>query len=397
MAGFDAARLQRMHAIMAGHVSRGDVPGVVTVLSRHGETHVDVLGTSERGGGTPLARDTIFRIASLTKPIVAAAAMTLVEECVLRLDDPVDELLPELADRRVLRRTDGPLDDTVPATRAITLRDLLTMRMGLGYVMEPGERPILRAANELQLLLGPPRPQRGPAPDEWMRRVGTLPLIHQPGERWMYDLSFDVLGVLVSRAAGMPLEAFLRARIFDPLGMKDTGFHVPGDELHRLPTSYHTDPATGRTGVYDAAVGSEWSRPPVFPSASGGLVSTADDFLSFARMLMDGGRVGSERILSRRAVELMTSDQVPEGAKRGAEMFLAEGGGWGYGISVVARRYDLWTTPGQYGWTGALGTAWANDPAEGLIAIVLSQRAMDTPEPPRFFRDFWTAAYQAID
>lgn len=185
--GLSRARLDRMREVMAGYVERGDVPGLVTLVGRRGEVHVDAIGTKALGGGDPIRRDTIFRISSMTKPITAAATMILVEECKVRLDEPVDRLLPELADRRVLKRLDGPLDDTVPASRPISLRDLLTLRMGFGYLMEASSPyPILKAANEQQLLLGPPSPQVLPAPDEWIRRFATRPLMHQPGEAWMY-------------------------------------------------------------------------------------------------------------------------------------------------------------------------------------------------------------------
>src|SRR6266478_2446239 len=188
-AGLSKARLGRMHDVMAGYVERGEVPGLVTLVSRRGEVHVDVIGTQAIGDSPPMRRDTIFRISSMTKPIIAVATMILVEECKLRLDEPGDRWLPELADRQVLRRLDGPLDDTVPAKRPITVRDLLTFRMGFGQMMappitSPPERvtyPILQAASEQQIGMGPPSPSSMPAPDEWMRRLGSLPLMHQPG------------------------------------------------------------------------------------------------------------------------------------------------------------------------------------------------------------------------
>jgi CubicO group peptidase (beta-lactamase class C family) len=214
--GLSAEPLSRMHEVMAGHVERGEVPGLVTLVSRRGEVHVDAIGMKAIAGSDPVRRDTIFRVSSLTKPITAAAAMILVEECKLRLDEPVDRLLPELADRSVLRRLGGPVDDTVPANRAITVRDLLTFRMGFGVVMAPpGTYPIQEAMDELRLGQGPPQPETPPEPEEWMRRLGTLPLIHQPGERWMYNTGSDVLGVLIARASGQPLETFLRERIFE--------------------------------------------------------------------------------------------------------------------------------------------------------------------------------------
>src|SRR5439155_7130650 len=221
--GLSKARLEQMHDVMAGHVERGDVPGLVTLISRRGEVHVDTMGTMTAGGGDPIRRDTIFRISSMTKPVTAVAAMILVEECALRLDEPVDRLLPELADRRVLRRIDGPLDDTVPADRPITVRDLLTFRMGIGLVMAvPGTHPIADALAALGQ--GPPNPAGPPGPDEWIRRLGTLPLVHQPGERWMYNTGSDVLCVLIARAADRPFETFLRERICEPLDLKATGF-----------------------------------------------------------------------------------------------------------------------------------------------------------------------------
>ena len=192
-AGLSKARLGRMHDVMAGYVERGEVPGLVTLISRRGEVHVDGIGTQAFGESSPMRRDTIFRISSMTKPIVAVATMILVEECKLRLDEPVDALLPELAERKVLKREDGPLDDTVPAKRPITVRDLLTFRMGFGMIMAPPDAyPILKAANEQQIGMGPPSPSTTPAPDEWMRRLGRLPLMHQPGEQWMYNTVFIV-------------------------------------------------------------------------------------------------------------------------------------------------------------------------------------------------------------
>src|SRR3989449_7491578 len=250
--GLSKARVARMREAMLRHVESGRMPGLVTLVSRRGETHVDAIGVKAVGGRDPMRRDTIFRIASMTKPITAAATMILVEECKLRLDEPVDRLLPELANRKVLKRLDGPLGDTVPAKRPITVRDLLTFRMGFGMMMAPPDAyPILSAASAQQIGMGPPSPSAMPAPDEWMRRLGSLPLMHQPGERWMYNTGSDVLGVLLARVSGQPLETFLRERLFEPLDMKDTGFSVPEASLDRLATSYLTNPESGELVVYD--------------------------------------------------------------------------------------------------------------------------------------------------
>ncbi len=398
--GLSKARLGRMHDVMADYVERGEVPGLVTLVSRRGEVHVDCIGTLAAGGSAPVQRDTLFRISSMSKPITAAATMILVEECKLRLDEPVDRLLPELANRRVLRRTDGPLDDTVPANRSITVRDLLTFRMGFGQMMAPPDAfPILKAANDRQIGMGPPSPSSMPAPDEWVRRLGELPLMHQPGEVWMYNTGADVLTVLCARASGQPFETFLRERLFEPLGMHDTSFSVPAGQLDRLPPSYGIDFATGAVGVYDEAKGGQWSRPPAFPSGAAGLVSTVDDYLAFGQMMLDRGKHGDERILSRPSVELMTTDQLTpqQKAVSGLVSGFFESHGWGFCLSVVTRHDDVADTVGKFGWDGGMGTSWYSDPREEMVTILMTQRAWTSPAPPPICRDFWTLAYQSID
>lgn len=398
--GLSKARLDRMHDIMSSYVERGEVPGMVTLVSRRGEVHVDAMGMKAVGGRDPIRRDMIFRISSMTKPITAAAAMILVEECKLRLDEPVDRLLPELAGRKVLKRLDGPLEDTVPANRPIIVRDLLTFLMGFGMVMAPpGTYPIQKAIGELLLGQGPPTPSIPPAPDEWIRRLGTLPLMHQPGEEWMYNTGADVLGVLISRASGQPLETFLRERIFEPLGMKDTGFSVHAAKIDRLATSYWSNPETGALELYDEAKGGQWSRPPAFPSAAGGLVSTIDDYLAFGQMMLNKGRHGTTRILSRPSVETMTTDQLtPEQkAVSGLVPGYFDSHGWGFCMSVITRRVDVAGTIGRFGWDGGLGTSWCSDPKEDMVLILMTQRSWDSPSPPGVCLDFWTSAYQAID
>jgi len=397
--GLSKARLDRMHDVMGSYIERGELPGLVTLVSRRGETHVDAIGMQAAGASTPMRRDTIFRIASLTKPITAAATMILVEECKLRLDEPVDRLLPELANRRVLRRIDGPLDDTLPANRPISVRDLLTLRLGIGSIMAPpGLYPIQKAISEYQIGGdGPPHPSKALGPDAWIAGLGRLPLIHQPGERWMYNIGADVLGVLIARAVGQPFEAFLRERIFEPLGMRDTGFSVPADKHARLATSYQADPATGALQLYDAAAGGEWSSPPPFQSGAGGLVSTVDDYLAFCRMMLNNGKVGNERILSRPSVEVMTTDQLTPEQRVGAEVFFRESSSWGLGMAVYIRRDDLSAIPGRFGWDGGLGTSAYSDPTEDLVGILMTQVSWSSPEGPQIWSDFWTSAYAAID
>lgn len=394
--GFSKARLARMHQVMAAHVERGTVAGAITLLSRHGETVVDTLGCQDLVRQDAMRRDTIFRIASMTKPIAAVAAMILVEQCRLTLDGSLDALLPELANRRVLQRIDGPLDDTVPANRSLTLRDLLTFRMGFGMIMgPPGELPIQKAAQDHELMSLSPAPPH--TPDEWLRRLGTLPLMHQPGERWMYHTGSDVLGVLIARAAGQSFETFLKERIFDPLGMRDTGFFVPPPKLGRFASCYSVNARSGALELLDDAQDSKWSRPPVFPAGGAGLVSTVDDYCAFGRMMLAKGKLGGERILARPTVELMLTDQLSPTQKALSPFSPGfwDCRGWGLGLSVITGRANTAVAPGQFGWSGAFGTDWVSDCVEDQVAILMIQRFNMGPGTVQ--EDFRTLAYQSLD
>jgi CubicO group peptidase (beta-lactamase class C family) len=387
---FSKARLERMHDVLAGHVLAGWAPGLVSLVSRRGEVHVDVIG-AKAVDGEPMQRDTIFRIASLSKPVTAVATMILVEECLLRLDDPVDKLLPELAGRQVLAQIDGPLDETVPAERPITVRDLLTFRMGFGVMFGP-EIPIAVAAREKGVAVGMPGAP-SLTPDEWIANLGSLPLMCQPGEKWLYHTGSDVLGVLIARVSGRPLETFLRERIFEPLGMVDTGFSVPPDKLDRFATSYREDAETGGLLLIDGVADSAWAAPPGFPSGGGGLVSTADDFHAFGQMMLAKGA----GILSRPSVELMTTDQLTPAQKAVSGFFPGyfDDRGWGFGVAVDTVRTGLHSV-GRFGWDGGTGTSWWSDPAEGLTGILMTQRS-GFPLASPLYADFWTSLYQAID
>src|SRR5918993_1439561 len=336
--GFSGARLGGMHDVMTGHVQRGLVPGIVTLVSRRGEVHVDAIGTKAFGVSDPIRRDTIFRVASVTKPIAAAAVMVL-----------------------------------------------------------PPRFPIQQAMAEAGVAPGPTLPAH--APDELMKRFGSLPLVHQPGERWLYNSGSDILGVLISRIAGTSLEEFLRERIFAPLGMNDTSFSVPVSKLDRLASSYWTNFATGEFEVFDGIDDSRWARPPIFESGAGGLVSTVEDLLAFGQMMLQGGKHGNGRILSRPSVELMTTDHLTPEQKAVSGFFPGfwDSHGWGFGVSIVTRRDDLAATPGRYGWDGGYGTSWYVDPEEGLVGILMTQRVWDATGAPVILLDFWTSAYGAID
>lgn len=402
--GFSDAGLRRLREVLSRHVESGKIPGLVALVSRGDEKHVETIGTMRHDGGPPMRRDTIFRMASTSKPVTVAATMILLDECRLRLDDLVEQWLPELADRQVLKRIDSQLDDTVPAKRPITVRDVLTSTFGLGMDLTVLGTPIMGAIFEQGLTPNLPVPM--PEPDEWLRRLGALPLMHQPGERWQYHISNDLLGVLVARVTGRPFETFLRERIFDPLGMKDTGFHVPAEKIDRLPTLYAPDPQTGEFHVWDEAEGGRWSQPPAFQGGGGGLVSTVDDYHAYFQMLLRQGMHGTERILSRPAVELMTTNRLTA-EQQAARTALAsdsvhvsfgqgQQGGWGFGMAVRTYRGD-YASVGQFGWDGGSGTSTFADPDKQLTGILLTQVGMSVPNSAQLAHDFWTTLYQAIE
>jgi len=397
-AALSAKALRHMHDVMSGYVERGEVPGLVTLLSRHDETNVDALGTRSVGGAGSqrVRRDTIFRIASMTKPITAVATMILVEESKLHLDEPVDRLLPELAKRKVLKRVDGPLDDTIPAKRPITVRDLLTFQLGLGLLLAPPDsHPIVKAMYERQVGVTPFPAQMPHPPDEWMRRLGTLPLMYQPGESWLYHTGSDVLGVLIARASDQPLETFFRERIFEPLGMKDTSFGVPAGKLDRFVSCYSFSTQTKKLDLTDPPNG-QWSHSPIFPSAAGGLVSTVDDYHAFARMMLNKGAFGQKRLVAVSSIEMMAANQLTPEQQQMGRLILGENTGWGFGVSVLTKPDGLATRAGRYGWNGGLGSSWWNDPNEGLTAIIVTERTFESADPPNVIKDFWKSAYEAI-
>jgi CubicO group peptidase (beta-lactamase class C family) len=359
---------------------------------------VDVIGTPSLTDDSPLARDAIFRIASLTKAIVAVAALTLVEEGILSLDEPIDELVPELASRRVLRSLDAELDDTVPARRPVVVEDLLTYRLGFGSVMMPANTyPIQRAEAELglQSIGRPPWPPRPHNADEWIAALATLPLMYQPGERWLYNNSGQVLGILLARACGQSLESVLRTRIFDPLGMTDTGFSVPPQKLARLTTFYRSDPESGALSVLDAPSRSWWSTPLRWADGSGWLVSTIDDYWSFVSMLLAGGTGNGRRILSTESVALMTSDHLAPSQREGNTLFLGPHGSWGFGLAVPASGAADEAFPCGIGWDGGTGTTWRSNASRRVTAILFTQRQANSPVPPSLIENFWAGVNAA--
>jgi CubicO group peptidase (beta-lactamase class C family) len=371
---------------------------MVALVASGDDVHVETVGTPSFVDETPLGRDAIFRIASLTKPIAAVATLSLVEAGRLRLDEPIDELVPELANRRVLRTIDAELDDTVPAHRSVTLEDLLSYRLGIGSLMAaPDSYPIQReeAKLGLQSIGGPPWPPVDHDPDGWIAALGSLPLMYQPGEQWLYNTSGQVLGVLLARATGLDLESVLRERVFEPLGMVDTGFTVPADQLGRLTTAYAPDPDTGELSVLDDPADSWWGTPTSFPDASGWLVSTMDDYWSFVSMLLAGGTRRGQRILTPANVALMTSDRLTPSQREASALFL-DGGGWGFGLAVPADGSPDQPLPYGIGWDGGTGTTWRSNLGRGVTGILFTQREATSPEPPPLIQDFWAGVNTTV-
>ena len=397
MSTFAPGRLARLHEAMQRYVQSGWAPGLVTFVHHRGREHVDTIGTMAFDSDRPMRQDAIFRLASMTKPITAVGAMILVEECRLRLDDPLDDWLPELKDRQVLRTIESSLNETVAAKRPITLRDLLTFRSGYGEVgLVSRTCPFQRAMSDARLTLAE-WPFTG-TPEEFMKRIGRLPLVHQPGERWLYHTAFEILGVLIARVSGRSLGAFLQERIFDPLGMTDTGFYVAEDKLDRLPPCYGKD-FSGEVVVLHGAGDGHFARPPVFESGGGGLVSTVHDLAVFGLMMLHRGAFGRERILSPPSVELMTRDHLTSEQKALSPFFenFWQIRGWGFGVSVTTGRHDLEDVPGRFGWDGAFGPSWYVDPREQLVGVLMIQRRPDVLNLPPITHDFWTSAYQLIE
>jgi len=376
--------------LLETHVGKGPVPGVVGLVAHGDRVDVEVAGFVDVERSVPMARDSIFRIASITKPITAAAVMMLVDDRRIALDDPVEQWLPELASPKVARIPSSPVDDVVEAARPITVFDLLTFRAGYGFPADFSLPAVGLLFSELNQ--GPPQPQLVAAPDEWMATLCRIPMLYQPGDAWLYNTCSDIQGVLIARVSGRPLPEFLAERLFEPLGMIDTGFEVPPVKLDRFTSYYRTDP-TGGLELLDAPDG-QWSRAPAFPSGGGGLVSTADDWHAFARLLLAGGSVGNSRLLSATSVRQMTSDHLTQ-PQRDASVLFLEGQGWGFGGSVDVAAIDPWNVPGRFGWVGGTGTAAHIVPATGTVTVVLSQLAMTGPTPPALMRDFWRYAADA--
>lgn len=380
-----------MSDALTPHVDSGEVAGLVALIGRGADIEVTVLG-EQAIGGAPMRHDSLFRIASVGKPITAAAALTLVADGLLQLDDAVDGLLPELAAPRVLRRPSGPVDDTVPAVRPILVSDLLRSTNGHGFTSDFSSPVVTRLLEDLHQ--GAPQPHAVPPPDAWMATLGTIPLAHQPGEGFTYNTAFDILGVLVSRVSGVPFADYVEDRVLRPLGMHDTGFSYAPASIDRVTTWYRRSDDGGLEAV-DGPDG-QWASEPAFASGAGGLMSTAADLLAFQQMLLAGGG----DVLPRELVAAMMTDQLNPAIRDTDTVFL-DGQSWGYGGGVDIAVHEPWNVVGRYGWVGGTGTsAYAvpsdGSPSDGSIAILLTQTELGGPAGAPVLESFWAAAAKIL-
>jgi CubicO group peptidase (beta-lactamase class C family) len=368
-----------LRRLLDAAVTSGNAPGYSALVDSRSGKWTYSTGYRDLEARTPMRRDTIFRVASLTKPVVAAAAMMLVDEGRIRLKDPIDRWIPELANRRVVRSLESELDDTVTAARRITVRDLLTLQLGIGALFDaPSDSPLQRTLTSLEIA---PGPSAFPGTEvEFLRRLSSLPLAYQPGERWLYHTGMEVAGILISRVSRQPLSHFIEERMFRPLGMSDTSFWVAGAKSSRLATSYHFA-ADGRLAKLDQALDGPGTVPPNMESGGGGLFSTVDDFGRFGRMLLDGGEFAGRKILSRKSVRAMCSDQISDEVKQASRFIPGfwKAYGWGLGMAVSVKA-DSTSGPGRFGWWGGTGTTFFADPSHSTVAVLMSQRMMTRPD-----------------
>jgi len=379
--GLSSERLFRLEATMSSYVEDGKVAGLSTMIYRRGEVaHFETYGDRDRQTGAPMTPNTLFRIYSMTKPITTVAALMLYEEGHFQLDDPVGRYLPALKDVRVYDTTAAGEPTRVAPRRPVTIRDLMTHTSGLTYGVF-SDTPVDSLYRAVEVL------DEDRSLEAAVDTLGTLPLLHQPGETWHYSVSTDVLGRLVEVVSGRSLDAFFQTRLFDPLGMDDTMFEVPSSEMDRFATNYAVN-EEGELTVEDRAGASEFAAPVPLLSGGGGLVSTMEDYLRFSRMLLNGGALEGTRILSPKTVDLMTRNHL-EGTFEP---------GWGFGLGVWVNqdlpRTQILGSDGMYGWSGAANTYFFIDPKEELIGMVWSQFFPNGVYPVG--PDFKVAVYQSI-
>jgi CubicO group peptidase (beta-lactamase class C family) len=361
-AGMSASKLDRAKSVVQAMLDKGQSAGVVVVVARRGKlVLMDALGKMDIAAGKPMSADSIFRIYSMTKPITTAAAMLLHEEGKFQLDDPVCNYLPQFKGLRVLS---GHGDETVEARREVTIRDLMRHTSGLTYGGMLPNTPLDRLYRERKI------EDAGNTLADMVEKLAKVPLLYQPGTRFNYSVSTDVLGRLVEVASGKPLDQFFQERIFAPLDMRDTGFYVPEDKLARFAASY--GPVTGGLRLVDDPAKSRFRKRPKYLSGGGGLVCTARDYLRFCQMMLNGGQLQGTRLLRPETVRQMTTNQLPAEALPMRLGGLAVPGlGFGLGFSVHMAKADRFE--GEYGWSGFASTHFYISPKQELVVVVMQQ------------------------
>jgi CubicO group peptidase (beta-lactamase class C family) len=375
LSGFDAELLAQAPEALKTPIEAGDLAGAVTLVWRKGEViQVDAQGMADRESGRPMARDTLFRIASMTKPVTSVAALMLLEEGRFTLDEPITRWAPEFKDMKVLKDPHGPVEDTYPSPRAITFDDLFTHRAGLAY----GFTSIGPIAFAHQKALGDVLTINS-GPDAWMAALASLPLSYPPGQQFHYSHATDVLGFLVGRIAGTGFREFLMERIFGPLGMVDTDFYIPPDKRDRAAVVYRLDESLS---ALEPVPFPRHDIPPIYCGGGGGLTSTVDDYLAFARMLLGGGEVDGVRLLKPETVRLMRQNRLTQAQRAIPFMGIPFWGGQGFGLGlsvIMDPEAQAWMgagSKGAFGWPGAFGTWWQADPVEDLIMLYMIQNSM---------------------
>jgi CubicO group peptidase (beta-lactamase class C family) len=379
--GLCSERLARIERhLRERYLEPGRIAGAVTLVARHGKVaYLSALGQRDVERKQEMTEDTVFRIYSMTKPVTSVALMMLVEEARCSLSDPVHQYIPEWEDQRVYRYGAWPSFVTEPARRPMTIRDLLTHTSGLtyGFVFHD---PIDAAYRRLGISSG--APGEGPAStlEETAHKLAGIPLLFSPGTRWNYSVSTDIAGYLVQLISGQRFDEFLRTRIFEPLGMRETGFSVPAGCEPRFAANYRRTPRT-LLALEDDPAKSAYLQPPTLFSGGAGLVSTAEDYRRFCQMLLDGGQYEGARLLGRKTIELMTQNHLPDGGDLAAlatgsfSETSYDGVGFGLGLAVLldAAKRQTHGSVGEYYWGGAASTAFFIDPKEDLLAIFLTQ------------------------
>ncbi|HUJ45099.1 MAG TPA: serine hydrolase domain-containing protein [Opitutaceae bacterium] len=393
--GLSSERLERIAAAVQRDIADQRVAGAVTLVLRHGQmTWFKAQGMADREAGKPMQLDSLFRICSMSKPITSVAVMMLYEQGKFLLEDPVSKYLPEFKNPQVFVKPAPAAPYTIPATREITILDLLRHTSGLTYQWNADLGQRYFDAKVASGLL-----QYDGTIADSVKALAKLPLLFNPGERWEYSLSVDVLGRLVEVVSGQPLDEFFRTQIFEPLGMKDTCFFVPDEKVPRLATAYTyyagkglqrfpDTPITEGTFVYSADY--PYHGPRKLFSGGGGLISTAEDYARFCQMMLNGGRLGNVRLLSRKSIELMTEDHL-HGVKTDGDFAF----GLGFGISGVHGALSELGTPGEFSWGGFFYTSFSIDPKEDMIVIFMAQ-LHPTGDLP-LDRQVHMLAYQALE